>query len=136
MRYGITKILSLIAAFVIAFTGICLGEADKENVFACESVPLDHSSVSASADTIAGIEPCTTQMLGIRGNMEFGRIMQRSNSQRRIAGVLHEFLCRRSFLLNTVYLHSGHDDMHALSDNMEECVTIYIHKSDGKKKSI
>lgn len=136
MNSRITKILSLIAVFIIAFTGTCFGKAVEENVFVCENVPFTHFSVSASADTIAGIEPCTTQMLGIRGNMEFGRIMQRNNSQRRISGFLHEFLCQRSFSLNTVYLHSDQDDMHIMSDNMEESVTIYIHKSDGKKKYV
>ncbi len=136
MRTKFHKLAGLILALVMMLSGI-FGEALKvDAAFMCisEHSQESESCLRTSCAVLTGARSCTSEMMGIRRNADFGAVILRHANQRRGSGVSFGFLCQDSFFLKCRNSHVGLEDACVVSGCPYELVTEYIHKSDGKKR--
>ncbi len=128
------KRISLIVAFVFLLTGMYFENFKIDSVFAC--TPFQTSNLKSVAEdlVITDTQPCTAEMLGVRGHTSTDLIAYRfSNSKRDVKSALN-FLCLNFDLSNTIKSYSSSEKIQRVSRNQEQLITNYIHNSDGKKR--
>ena len=134
MRRKSTNWISIIIAFVLLLTGLYFDNSKIHSMFVC--IPFETSDFQNVAEEliIADTQPCTAEMLGVRGHASTNLIAYRlSNQKRDIKGSLN-FLCQNIDFSNRRKSYSSSQKIQMVSKIQEEFITNYIHNSDGKKR--
>lgn len=134
MRRNNIKRISLIVAFVFLLTGMYFENFKIDSVFTCTPFETSDSQNVAEDLIITDTQPCTAEMLGVRGHTSTDLIAYRfSNSKRDVKSAL-DFLCQNIDFSNIRKLYSSSEKIQTVSRNQEQLITNYIHNSDGKKR--
>lgn len=129
-----SKVLYMLISLFVFILGMYCVELNG-NSNSCVPTKPTTSYVSIGTGVITDTQACTTEMLGICRSMEFKESTIRSFSQKRDTKISLDFLCQNIFSLNKGKSYINFEKVQFISNNQDKLVAIYLHKSDGKKRS-
>lgn len=133
MRAKRNKIFYILITLLVFISGMYFEDIKIDSVFASTPTEMTNSYISDIGSVITDTQVCTTEMLGVRGNMMIGQFTIRFN-QRRDTRVSPDFLCQNIFSLNEGKSYASIEEVQLISKSQDELIANYIHKSDGKKR--
>lgn len=134
MRAKRKNIFCILITLLVFISGMYFEDIKANSVFACTSTETTNSYILDMNSVIKDTQMCTTEMLGIRGNMVIEQFTIRFVNQRRATKLSLDFLCQNIFSLNEGKSYANFEEVSFISGSQDELVTKYIHKSDGKKR--
>ena len=134
MRAKRNKIFCILITLLVFISGMYFEDIKVDSVFASTSAETTNSYISAIGSVITDTQVCTTEILGVCGNMVTGQFTNRFVNQRRDTRVSPDFLCQNNFPLNEGKSYASIEVVQLISKNQDELIANYIHKSDGKKR--
>lgn len=134
MRSRNRKIICVILAMIIALSGTYV-ENTKTGLGYQDASADTHTSCLESAEALVrDIQICTTEMLGIRDNVQTGRLSVRLDGSHKEIKSSPGFLCSKLFSLAEKKFFTSSEFISLIMQWPHELVINYIHKSDGKKR--
>ena len=134
MRGRKYSIIGFLLFMTVMFTGMCFEDIKADPSFAYVKNREVSSQVLSIGTGIGGDRLCTTRMLRVRGRIVMQQLNNSFVQQRSEAREFSEILCPdilvevigMNFLDAWIYVPDN--------DNLEERITTFEHKADGKKR--
>lgn len=133
MRKKQSRLISVMFMLFILVSGMYFDSFRVDSGFACAPEQASASSMVPVDSVIADAKSCTVETIGSRGNLGQGQFMGRLAQQRRDTKVALSLLCLNIVSLNEGKFYTHFETIQSVSENQQELVINYIHKSDGKK---
>ena len=134
MRKKRNKQLSIFIILFIFILGMYFDNFKVDSCFAYVHGDAVGSGITTVAPGFTGTHACTAEMLRVRGDRGSEQFTFRLSNLRRDTGKNPGFLCQNFVFLYEGRFCSGFGEIQFLSENQNELVTNFIHKSDGKKR--
>ena len=133
MRTKQSRLISVMLMLFILVSGMYFDCFRVDSGFVCAPEQASVSSMVPVDSVIADAKSCTVETIGSRGNLGQGQFISRLAQQRRDTKVALSLLALNIFSLNEGKFYTHFETIQSVSENQQELVINYIHKSDGKK---
>ncbi len=134
MRGRKYSIIGFLLFMTVMFTGMCFEDVRTDSSFAYVKNREVSSQVLGIGTVIGDEQLCTTRMLRVQGRMVIQQLNNSFVQQRSEAKDFFEILCpdilAEASGMNSLYAWVYVPD----NDNLEERITTFEHKADGKKR--
>lgn len=134
MRGRKYSIIGFLLFMTVMFTGMCFEDVRTDSSFAYVKNREVSSQVLGIGTVIGDEQLCTMRMLRVQGRMVIQQLNNSFVQQRSEAKEFSDILCP-----DLLAVESGMNFLYAWvcvpdNDNLEERITIFEHKADGKKR--
>ncbi len=134
MRGRKYSIIGFLLFMTVMFTGMCFEDVRTDSSFAYVKNREVSSQVLGVGTVIGDEQMCTTRMLRVQGRMVIRQLNNSFVQQRSEAKEFSDMLCpgllMEERVMNFQYAWVCVPD----NDNLEERITTFEHKADGKKR--
>ena len=134
MRGRKYSIIGFLLFMTVMFTGMCFEDVRTDSSFAYVKNREVSSQVLGIGTVIGDEQLCTMRMLRVQGRMVIQQLNNSFVQQRSEAKEFSDILCpdllAEASGMNFLYAWVCVPD----NDNLEERITIFEHKADGKKR--
>ncbi len=132
MQISYRRIICLILAVLMLFSGICLDGNKADTVFASSPVGSSGSIIDSLEDEIIENQSCTIEMLGVRNASNIVKALRRSSLKIDVKMSVILF-CAGLFAQNLSILYAVNDTTSLPDLYYKTAVLSYIQSIDGKK---
>lgn len=134
MQYKRKNLFCMFMVLILFISGICFKDCSIDDFFAYTVSNETSSQLSNVEAVICDAQLCTTQMLGIRSDIVGGQQTLRYGTQGKSAKLLLDDLSEDIISKKTGNSFSFVGEVNLFYARQSNLVTVYIHKSDGKKR--
>lgn len=131
MRSKRRNILCVLITLLVFVSGMYFENIKIDSDFAYIHAEKENTCILPVNCVLTDTQACTTEMLGIRGDISMVRAVANLRRDVEISG---DFLCQNLFSLQEKKSEMSFEKSVIRTDTREKLVVNYIHKSDGKKE--
>lgn len=131
MRSKRRNILCVLITLLVFVSGMYFESIKIDSDFVSVHTEVADTSILPVNCVLTDTQACTTEMLGIRGDISMVRVVA---NLRRNVEIFGDFLCQNVFSLQEKKSEMSFEKSVIRTDTREKLVINYIHKSDGKKE--
>lgn len=133
MRMKKSRMICIILSILMFFSGMCFEDIKTDALSACAPVLETNACMAALDAAEMDVTFCTRELLGIQNVIGIRQLKSRYISQKKEAKISFDFLCSDVFSLYEGKFFTSSETIQIQNRCLNELVTNYIHKTDGKK---
>lgn len=134
MQYKRKNLFCMFMVMILFISGICFKDCSIDDLWAYPVSDETSSQISNVEAMFSDVQLCTTQMLGIRSDIVGRQQTFRYGTQGKTAKLLLDELSEDIISKKTGNSFSFVGEVPQFYVGQSNLVTVYIHKSDGKKR--
>ena len=134
MQYKRKNLFCMFMVMILFISGICFKDCSIDDFWAYPVSDKTSSQISNVEAMFSDVQLCTTQMLGIRSDIVGRQQTFRYGTQGKTAKLLLDDLSEDIISKKTGNSFSFVGEVPQFYVGQSNLVTVYIHKSDGKKR--
>lgn len=134
IRMKSNKMICIILSVILSLSGLFYQDNVSDFLSANSTVEKTNSYIQSEYTTITEIQVCTAEILGLQNPYAIQNITGCFISPQGRLKISLSFLCLNSFLFVIGKFFTDSEIIQSYCRCLNELVTNYIHKSDGKKR--